>query len=221
MTSSNYEIKNTSFELKEISEEGMITGYGSVFGNTDNGNDVVMKGAFNRTINTGKNVKMLWQHKRDEPIGVWTDIKADDHGLIMTGQLALETQKGRETLALLKMGALDGLSIGFIPVKADYNDKGEREIKEVNLKEVSVVTFPMNESATVLAVKEDIPELNVEQIKEVSQFIRSIVDKPAEKEEIKEETEELQHISDDIASIISDTKESDLSTMINSIVNKN
>ena len=211
---STYEIKNTSFELKEINEDGTIIGYGAVFDVKDNGGDIITKGAFSRTLNTGKKVKMLWQHKRDEPIGVWNEIKSDDNGLLLKGQLALETQQGRETYALLKMGALEGLSIGFIPVQVDFDEKGTRLLQEVNLKEVSIVTFPMNEEANVLAVKSDQPELNIDQLKEVSEFIRSIVNVP---EEIKED-DELKHISDDIADILGDTKGADLANVINSLV---
>ena len=211
---STYEIKNTSFELKEINEDGTIIGYGAVFDVKDNGGDIITKGAFSRSLNTGKKVKMLWQHKRDEPIGVWNEIKSDDNGLLLKGQLALETQQGRETYALLKMGALEGLSIGFIPVQVDFDEKGTRLLQEVNLKEVSIVTFPMNEEANVLAVKSDQPELNIDQLKEVSEFIRSIVNVP---EEIKED-DELKHISDDIADILGDTKGADLANVINSLV---
>ena len=211
---STYEIKNTSFELKEINEDGTIIGYGAVFDVKDNGGDIITKGAFSRSLNTGKKVKMLWQHKRDEPIGVWNEINSDDNGLLLKGQLALETQQGRETYALLKMGALEGLSIGFIPVQVDFDEKGTRLLQEVNLKEVSIVTFPMNEEANVLAVKSDQPELNIDQLKEVSEFIRSIVNVP---EEIKED-DELKHISDDIADILGDTKGADLANVINSLV---
>jgi HK97 family phage prohead protease len=213
---SKYEIKNTTFELKEISDEGVISGYGSVFGVTDLGNDIVMKGAFNRTLNTGKTVKMLWQHNREEPIGVWTDIKTDDHGLVLTGQLALNTQKGRETHELLKLGALDGLSIGFIAVDTEFNSKGEREIKEVNLKEVSVVTFPMNEDATVMAVKSEHPDLTVEQIKEVSEFIRTLV----EPEEEIDQKDEIDTIAEDLADILSENKDAQLSNDINTLIKK-
>jgi len=201
---SQYEIKNTSFELKEITPDGVIIGYGAVFENVDNGNDIIKKGAFTRTLNSGGQVKMLWQHKKDEPIGVWTDIKADDYGLLMTGQLALSTQKGRDTYELVKMGALDGLSIGFITLDESYNLAGQREINEVKLKEVSVVTFPCNEEATVLAVKSDKHELNVEQIKQVSEFIRELSGMPEPIPEEPENTSKPEVKEDKLSKDISD-----------------
>tara|TARA_Y100000114_G_C11628768_1_gene263377 strand:- start:242 stop:724 length:483 start_codon:yes stop_codon:yes gene_type:complete len=100
---------------------------------------------------------MLFQHKTDEPIGVFEDIREDEKGLFVKGRLALGTQKGRETYELLKLGALDGMSIGFRadPKKQGYNEnkRGVRTLKEVDLMEISLVTFPMNEEALVQSVK--------------------------------------------------------------------
>ena len=135
-------------------EYGMFEGYGSVFGNKDLGNDVIEKGAFTKSIKrrTNKGVKLLYQHKSDMPIGVFDEIREDDHGLVVKGRLALKTQAGAEAYELLKMGALDGLSIGFKinPAEVSYD---RRIIKEVDLMEVSLVTFPMNPQATVRSVK--------------------------------------------------------------------
>ncbi len=104
-----------------------------------------------------RKVKLLSQHKTDEPIGVFTEIYEDQKGLYVKGQLAMGTQKGRETYELLKMGALDGMSIGFKadPTKQSYNEnkRGVRTLKEVDLMEISLVTFPMNEQAMVQSVK--------------------------------------------------------------------
>jgi len=139
-------------------EYGMFEGYGSVFGNKDLGNDVIEKGAFTKSIRrrTNKGVKLLYQHKSDMPIGVFDEIKEDDHGLVVKGRLALKTQAGAEAYELLKMGALDGLSIGFKinPAEVSYDRRAnKRIIKEVDLMEVSLVTFPMNPQATVRSVK--------------------------------------------------------------------
>ena len=139
-------------------EYGMFEGYGSVFGNKDLGNDVIEKGAFTKSIKrrTNKGVKLLYQHKSDMPIGVFDEIKEDDHGLVVKGRLALKTQAGAEAYELLKMGALDGLSIGFKinPSEVSYDRRSnKRIIKEVDLMEVSLVTFPMNPQATVRSVK--------------------------------------------------------------------
>lgn len=139
-------------------EYGSFEGYGSVFGNKDLGNDVIEKGAFAQSLKKKKPhmVKLLYQHKSDMPIGVFDELREDDHGLYIKGRLALKTQAGAEAYELLKMGALDGLSIGFRvnPDQVSYDKRNnKRLIKEVDLMEVSLVTFPMNPKATVRSVK--------------------------------------------------------------------
>ena len=145
-------------EIKAESDDGTFEGYGSVFNNTDLGNDVIKSGAFTKSLNqrghTG--VKLLYQHKSDMPIGVFDEIREDSHGLYVKGRLALKTQAGKEAYELLKMGALDGLSIGFRvnPKEVSYDKrKNQRIIKEVDLMEISLVTFPMNPKATVRQIK--------------------------------------------------------------------
>ena len=155
------ELKKIVFEseIKAENNKGIFTGYGSIFGNEDQGNDIMQKGAFTKSLvnRPVSKVKMLYQHKTDEPIGVFTEIYEDNKGLFVKGQLAMGTQKGREAYELLKMGALDGMSIGFRadPEKQGYNEnkRGVRTLKEVDLMEISLVTFPMNESALIETVK--------------------------------------------------------------------
>lgn len=139
-------------------EQGQFVGYGSIFGNKDLGNDIVVEGAFTKSIASkgARGVKLLYQHKADEPIGVFDEIIEDKRGLRVKGRLALGTQRGREVYELMKMGALDGLSIGYRvdPKGYDYDEKGKRRyIKSVDLMEISAVTFPMNPRARVNAVK--------------------------------------------------------------------
>ena len=149
----------TDFELKaEGEEEGIFEGYASIFGNKDLGNVVVEEGAFVKSLRKrkAKNVKMLWQHKTDMPIGVYERISEDGEGLKVRGRLALGTQGGRDAYELLKMGAIDGLSIGYKadPKKQHYDDRRrKRHLKEVDLMEISLVTFPMNPKAQIQAVK--------------------------------------------------------------------
>jgi len=165
---SKEEVEKESIEIKssikayddedEDKNYGTFEGYGSVFGNKDLGNDVIEAGAFAKSLKKRKpqNVKLLYQHKSDMPIGVFDEIKEDEHGLVVKGRLALKTQAGAEAYELLKMGALDGLSIGFRvnPKEVSYDKRGnKRIIKEVDLMEVSLVTFPMNPQATVRSVK--------------------------------------------------------------------
>jgi uncharacterized protein len=152
---------DVKFDIKATDDEeakGEFRGYGSIFGNKDLGNDVVVEGAFSKSIarKGAKAVKMLYQHKADEPIGVFDEILEDKRGLAVKGRLAMGTQRGREVFELMKMGALDGLSIGYRVAEKgqEYDDKRKRRmIKEVDLMEISAVTFPMNPKARVQAVK--------------------------------------------------------------------
>jgi hypothetical protein len=153
------EIKAVAMDEDDDDERyGKFEGYGSVFGNKDLGNDVIEKGAFARSLKRKKphQIKLLYQHKTDMPIGVFEEIKEDGHGLMVKGKLALQTQAGKEAYELMKMGALDGLSIGFKvnPDMVSYDKRSRRRlIKEVDLMEISLVTFPMNPKATVRSVK--------------------------------------------------------------------
>lgn len=152
-----FEVK--TYDAKEDEEQGVFSGYGSIFGNKDLGGDVVVQGAFAKSIGKkgAKAVKMLYQHKSDEPIGVFDEIVEDERGLKVQGRLAMGTQKGREVFELMKMGALTGLSIGYRvdPKDVDYEKgKGKRRyLKSVDLMEISAVTFPMNPKAGISAVK--------------------------------------------------------------------
>lgn len=145
---------SVAFDAKRVSEAGTFDGYLSTFGNIDLGQDIVAKGAFINTLASGRAIKLLWQHDTSDPIGIWSGLREDEKGLVGMGQLALETQRGRETLALMKMGAVDGISIGGRTKAADFDmHSGVRTIKEFDLYEASVVTFPMNPLARVTGVK--------------------------------------------------------------------
>lgn len=144
-------------EIKAVDDSGTIEGYGSIFGNVDSYGDVVAKGAFTRTLEVASNTKrmpaMLWQHNADEPIGVWTMMREDAKGLFVKGRLA-DTQRGREALELIKMGALSGLSIGYSTVESEFDDETDtRLLTDVNLWEVSPVTFPANDKARITVAK--------------------------------------------------------------------
>lgn len=136
--------------------DGTIAGYASVFGAVDLGRDAVERGAFAKSLaarGTG-GIRMLFQHDPAEVIGRWTAIREDAHGLYVEGRISTEVAKGREVLALLRSGGLDGLSIGFRTVRARKDAAtGVRRILEADLWEISVVTFPMLPSARVTAVK--------------------------------------------------------------------
>lgn len=149
---------NVPFELKEVQEDGTFKGYGAIFGNVDLGRDRIHKGAFAETLKLVKEgkrkIKMLWQHDRHQPIGVYPVLKEDDAGLYLEGKLVLEVQRAKEAHALMKADALGGLSIGFRTKRYDIDtDERVRNLYELDLHEVSPVTFPMNEEATITAVK--------------------------------------------------------------------
>ena len=145
-------------ELKGLKEDGSFEGYGSVFNVTDQGNDIIVPGAFLETLVAQKAAKrlpaMLWQHRQAEPIGVYTSMEEDSIGLKVEGKLALKTTRGAEAYELMKMGALSGMSIGYRSRDDSYDRvTGVRTLKKVDLYELSLVTFPMNDASRVSAVK--------------------------------------------------------------------
>lgn len=152
------EVRSFALQIKAAGDDGTVEGYGSVFGVRDNYDDVIAKGAFTQSLKdhkaAGTMPAMLWQHDADKPIGVWTEMVEDEKGLRIKGQLAMETVKGKEAHALLKMGALNGLSIGFVSKEWAYDRETEvRTLTAIDLWEVSLVTFPANEKARVTNVK--------------------------------------------------------------------
>jgi HK97 family phage prohead protease len=151
--------KSFDFEFKDVADSGTFTGYGSVFGNVDGGNEIVVKGAFSESLAAraakGRKLPILWQHRSGQPIGVYDSVKEDDHGLLMTGRLLVsDVQQAKEAHALLKAGAISGLSIGYGVVDDSFDSKTRvRSLKKLNLQETSIVTFPMNDEARIGAVK--------------------------------------------------------------------
>lgn len=150
------ESKEFRLDVKAIGDEGLFEGYAAVFGNVDLGGDVIEPGAFKKTLSENPRIPILWQHDPKEPIGVTLEAREDAKGLLVKGQLNLETTKGREAYALLKQGALRGLSIGYDAVKEVW-EGSIRRLKEIRLWEWSLVTFPMNPAAQVVAVKSVVP----------------------------------------------------------------
>ena len=130
-------------------------GYASLFGVADGAGDLMAPGAFTKSLRTRglSRIRMLYQHFAHEPIGVWEEIREDARGLYVRGRLTTDIERGRDVLALLKDGALDGLSIGF-KTKAARRDPatGARTLIEIELWEVSVVTFPLLEGSAVTAI---------------------------------------------------------------------
>jgi len=147
-----------ALNVKTLGGDGIFLGYASVFGELDQQNEIVAAGAFARTLEKwrrqGRSPALLWMHDPTQPIGVWQDLAEDGNGLRVEGRLALRTQKGGEAYELLKLGALTGLSIGYrvIASRIDAPRKA-RVLTEVDLFEISLVTFPANEAARVSDVK--------------------------------------------------------------------
>lgn len=155
-------------DLKAVAEDGEFEGYLSTFGNVDRGMDMVMPGAFRRTLKERKlsAIKLLRDHDTRKVIGKWLSMEEDDRGLKVRGKLFAGTvQLATETLALMREGALDAMSIGYRTIKAQWDEEqGIRKLLDVELWEGSIVTFPMNEMATVDAVKNDLTITDVERI---------------------------------------------------------
>lgn len=150
--------KEFRLDVKNLAEDGTFEGYGSIFGNVDCYRESVVKGAFSKSLKKHEQdnnpVLMLWQHSWEDPIGVWKELKEDDRGLYGVGEINLDVQKGREAYSLMKQRALTGLSIGYKEVK--YTDNAEvRLLEEIDLYEISPVTFPANEEARISAVKSE------------------------------------------------------------------
>lgn len=161
----------------DLSEAGTIAGYASTFGNTDRGGDIVLPGAFRKSIQAHHDAKsapvMLWQHRSDMPIGRWTAMREDSKGLRVEGKINLDVQAGREAHSLLKSGAIGGLSIGFMTKKADRDKSGARRLVELDLHEISVVSLPMNPAAQVTGVKSLSLASEIEQLIRARGFPRS------------------------------------------------
>lgn len=166
------------FKAAQVGDDGVFSGYGSVFGVVDSYGDIVLPGAFQASLDRhkadGTRPKGLWQHDSLHPILTWTDLREDVHGLYCAGKLILDVEKARETHALMKAGELDGLSIGYEVAAFSYchpddvetkyglrpdlasplSTNGQyRMIEAVDLWEISVVTYPACAPARVQTVR--------------------------------------------------------------------
>ena len=147
--------RTTTPALLEALGRTEFEGYASLFHVADGAGDIVAPGAFTRSLvrRPAPKVRMLHQHFAHEPIGVWTTIKEDARGLYVRGRLNADVQRAREVAALIAQGALDGLSIGFRAVRARRDAaRNTRTLLEIELWEISVVTFPLLAASTVTAI---------------------------------------------------------------------
>ena len=184
LTGNGLEQKFCRFDEGVVMTDGSeIEGYASLFGVTDQGGDVVAKGAYEASLTrlaaAGRRVKLLWQHDPAQPIGVWTEVREDGKGLYVKGRLLSEVDKGREAARLIEAGAIDGLSIGYRTIRASRDDAGRRVLNEVELWEVSLVTFPMLPDARVAAgaqtKSEDAAEATLRELAGVFRHARELL----------------------------------------------
>lgn len=145
--------------IKSVSENGEFEGYGSVFGVKDSYADIVEPGAFQKSLDAWRSKSrmpaLLWQHNMSEPIGVYTEMREDSTGLFVKGRLLVDDDPlAKRALAHMKAGSLTGLSIGYVLKDWEYSkDKEAYLLKEIDLWEVSLVTFPANDEARISEVK--------------------------------------------------------------------
>jgi len=151
--------------IGDIDEKaGIVKGYGSVFGNRDSDDDVIMRGAYTKTIQeNGDRVKYIYQHDITKPIGKMTELGEDDKGLYFTAEIP-DTALGRDVMKLIKGGVITENSVGIMPVVKNYNEEEKtRYIKEVKLYEISAVTIAANDQAKINDVKsQDVILANIE-----------------------------------------------------------
>lgn len=167
-------------KIKSVTETGEFEGYGSVFGVKDSYSDIVVPGAFQASLNEwrekGSLPAMLWQHQISEPVGVYTEMREDDTGLYVKGRLLIEDDPlSKRAHAHLKAGSLSGLSIGYILKDWEYDrNKGAFLLKEIDLWEVSLVTFPSNDEARVSDVKSAFARGDIPSQKSIERVLRDV-----------------------------------------------
>lgn len=167
-------------KLKSVSDSGEFEGYGSVFGVKDSYDDVVVPGAFSKSLQSWREKNtmpaMLWQHQMDEPIGIYTDMKEDDVGLYVKGRLLIDDDPlARRAHAHMKAGSLTGLSIGYMLKDWEYDRTKEVFLlKEIDLWEVSPVTFPSNDEARISDVKSVFARGEMPSQKSIERVLRDV-----------------------------------------------
>lgn len=179
MKQKNASLKIRDFDLsvKAVSDDGLFSGYGSVFGVVDSYKEVVAPGAFAESLAEikakGRPVPVLWQHRSDQPIGIYSALVEDDHGLKVDGQLILDVARAKESHALMKAGAVSGLSIGYYVRESSYDEKtGIRTLSRLDLVEISLVTFPANDDARVDTIKSKLAHGSLPTLREFEHLLR-------------------------------------------------
>lgn len=180
MASKSMRTRAFDYEIKAVQEDGLFSGYGSVFGNVDSYNEIVAPGAFAESLAEtrakGRTFPVLWQHRSGEPIGNWNidSLKEDERGLVGEGQLWLDDAPyARLAYRGMQAKAITGLSIGYYVREDSFDEKTRiRTLKQLDLVEISVVTAPANDDARIDAVKAVIAQGGLPSLKEFEQILR-------------------------------------------------
>ncbi len=149
---------------KNLDDNGYFKGYASIFNIKDSYNDVILPGAFKNSLKQNPSIKLLWQHDHKEPIGIISEIKEDEKGLLVSGKLLMELQRAKEAYALIANNVIKGLSIGYT-IEDYFTESNINYLTKINLVEISLVTFPANKLAGINYLKSD---------DELAAFINSI-----------------------------------------------
>ena len=171
-------IRDFGLDVKAVNEDGSFSGYGSVFGVEDSYGEIVAPGAFTESLTEiagkGRPVPVLWQHRSDQPIGIYSSLKEDATGLYVEGMLLKDAvRQASESYALMKAGAVSGLSIGYYVRQSSYDEKTNvRTLIKLDLVEISLVTFPANDEARIDAVKSKIAPGELPSLNEFERFLR-------------------------------------------------
>ncbi|BBB29370.1 HK97 family phage prohead protease [Neptunomonas japonica] len=171
---------DVALNIKSVSDTGEFEGYGSVFGVKDSQMDIVVRGAFEKSLSTwkekGRLPALLWQHNMNEPIGIYTEMKEDDTGLYVKGRLLVDDDPlAKRAHAHMKAGSLSGMSIGYMLNDYDYDSEKDAFIlKELDLWEVSLVTFPSNDEARISNVKNALDHGTIPRPSEIERTLREV-----------------------------------------------
>lgn len=152
--------KSTDLEIHKFdSDAGSLTAYVTTFGNADKVGDVMSPGSLDKFVDdfndSGRKLAMLWQHKTDEPIGVWNKFEINSRGVKGYGEIFTDVTRGNDTRNLIKRGVVGSVSVGFVSNKFEQLESGGRLFKEIELREVSVVLSPANPKAKIVSAKRD------------------------------------------------------------------
>ncbi|NYT43114.1 HK97 family phage prohead protease [Sphingomonas sp. R-74633] len=171
-------VRDFDLTVKAVGEDGTFNGYGSVWDVVDSYQEVVARGAFTESLAElaakARPVPVLWQHRSSEPIGAWSNLREDDHGLAGDGELLIsDVAQAKEAHALMKRRIVTGLSIGYWVRESSYDEKtGIRTLTKLDLVEISLVTFPANDDARVEAVKFKLAHGELPTDREFEKFLR-------------------------------------------------